>query len=187
HMRILASGSNLTISRTASMPPMSGITMSIVTRSGLSSLYLATACTPLSASPTTSKPACATMSPLIVRMTMASAKARTVCLTHPPAAALAPRRLPRLAHRPPPLHHPHQGPPHVYEPRHRPGRSGDSGGFEPRQDFANHRRLGGPGETPDAEQEQSDDAGVTHPMRRTQDTATGCVQQANPGPPLLPQ
>ncbi len=34
HMRILAFGSNFVISRTASMPPMSGITMSIVTRSG---------------------------------------------------------------------------------------------------------------------------------------------------------
>src|SRR5207244_2336137 len=55
------------------------------------------------------------------------------------------------------------------------------------RDFANHRLLGGPAETTDAEQEQSDDPGVTHPMRRTQDTATGCVQQANSGHPLLPQ
>ena len=45
------------ISRTASMPPMSGITMSIVTRSGRSCLYRSTACMPVSASPTTSKPA----------------------------------------------------------------------------------------------------------------------------------
>src|SRR5438309_152595 len=84
HIRILASGSNLVISRTASMPPMSGITMSIVTRSGLSCLYLSTACTPVSASPTTSKPAWARMSLIIVRMKMASSQTRTVWLTHPP-------------------------------------------------------------------------------------------------------
>src|SRR3989441_170346 len=84
HMRILASGSCFTISRTASMPPMSGITMSIVTRSGLSCLYLSTACTPVSASPTTSKPAWARMSLIIVRMKMASSQTRTVWLTHPP-------------------------------------------------------------------------------------------------------
>src|SRR3989449_1189158 len=83
-MRILASGSCFTISRTASMPPMSGITMSIVTRSGLSCLYLSTACTPVSASPTTSKPAWARMSLIIVRMKMASSQTRTVWLTHPP-------------------------------------------------------------------------------------------------------
>ncbi len=40
HIRILASGSVLQISRTASMPPMSGITMSMVTRSGLSCAVL---------------------------------------------------------------------------------------------------------------------------------------------------
>src|SRR5439155_1687011 len=57
HMRILASGSCLTISRTASIPAMSGITVSIVPRSGLSCLYLSTAWLPVSASPTTSNPA----------------------------------------------------------------------------------------------------------------------------------
>src|SRR6266550_156320 len=81
HIRILASGSCLTISRTASMPPMSGITMSMVTRSGLSWRYFSTACVPVSASPTTSNPACARMSVIIVRMKMASSQTRTVWLT----------------------------------------------------------------------------------------------------------
>src|SRR3954466_4054688 len=81
HIKILASGSCLTISRTASMPPMSGITMSIVTRSGLSWRYFSTACVPVSASPTTSNPACARMSVIIVRMKMASSQTRTVWLT----------------------------------------------------------------------------------------------------------
>src|SRR5436190_8555448 len=81
HIRILASGSCLTISRTASMPPMSGITISMVTRSGLSCRYFSTACVPVSASPTTSNPACARMSVIIVRMKMASSQTRTVWLT----------------------------------------------------------------------------------------------------------
>src|SRR5437762_4085720 len=81
HIRIFASGSCLTISRTASMPPMSGITMSIVTRSGLSCRYFSTACVPVSASPTTSNPACPRMSLIIVRMKMASSQTRTVWLT----------------------------------------------------------------------------------------------------------
>src|SRR5215510_12496368 len=81
HIRILASGSCFTISRTASIPPMSGITMSIVTRSGLSCRYFSTACVPVSASPTTSNPACARMSVIIVRMKMASSQTRTVWLT----------------------------------------------------------------------------------------------------------
>src|SRR5438045_1602438 len=63
------------------MPPMSGITMSIVTRSGLSCRYFSTACVPVSASPTTSKPACPRMSLIIVRMKMASSQTRTVWLT----------------------------------------------------------------------------------------------------------
>ena len=46
HISTFASGSNFVISRTASMPPMSGITMSIVTRSGRSCLYFSTACVP---------------------------------------------------------------------------------------------------------------------------------------------
>src|SRR5256886_11877631 len=81
HIRILASGSCFTISRTASIPPMSGITMSIVTRSGLSCRYFSTAWVPVSASPTTSNPACARMSVIIVRMKMASSQTRTVWLT----------------------------------------------------------------------------------------------------------
>src|SRR6266508_2532752 len=81
HIRILASGSCLTISRTASMPPMSGITMSIVTRSGFSWRYFSTAWLPVSASPTTSNPAWARISVIIVRMKMASSQTRTVWLT----------------------------------------------------------------------------------------------------------
>src|SRR5438045_247453 len=80
HMRIFACGSILQISRTASMPPMSGITMSIVTRSGLSWRYFSTACRPVSASPTISKPACERMSPTIVRMKIASSQTNTVWL-----------------------------------------------------------------------------------------------------------
>jgi hypothetical protein len=57
---------------------MSGITMSMVTRSGLSWRYLSTACTPDSASPTTSNPAWLRMSLIIVRMKMASSQTRTV-------------------------------------------------------------------------------------------------------------
>ena len=63
------------------MPPMSGMTMSIVTRSGFSWRYFSTACTPVSASPTTSKPAWVRMSLIIVRMKMASSHTRTVWLT----------------------------------------------------------------------------------------------------------
>src|SRR4029077_16925132 len=81
HIRILASGSCLTISRPASMPPRSGITMSIVRRSGLSCRYFSTAWVPVSASPTTSNPACPRMSLIIVRMKMASSQTRTVWLT----------------------------------------------------------------------------------------------------------
>src|SRR2546427_2810014 len=81
HIRIFASGSCLTISRTASIPPMSGITMSIVTRSGFSCRYFSTAWVPVSASPTTSNPACPRMSLIIVRMKMASSQTRTVWLT----------------------------------------------------------------------------------------------------------
>src|SRR6267154_791982 len=81
HIRILASGSCLTISRTASMPPMSGITMSIVTRSGLSWRYFSTACVPVFASRTISNPAWARMSVIIVRMKMASSQTRTVWVT----------------------------------------------------------------------------------------------------------
>src|SRR5206468_11531222 len=57
------------------------ITMSIVTRSGLSCRYFSTAWVPVSASPTTSNPACARMSVIIVRMKMASSQTRTVWLT----------------------------------------------------------------------------------------------------------
>ena len=56
---------------------MSGITMSIVTRSGLSCRYFSTAWAPDSASPTISKPACVRMSLIIVRMKMASSQTST--------------------------------------------------------------------------------------------------------------
>jgi hypothetical protein len=80
-MSTRAIGSSLVISRTASMPPMSGMTMSIVTRSGRSSLYISTACDPVSASPTTSNPACWRMSPSMVRMKIASSQISTLWLT----------------------------------------------------------------------------------------------------------
>ena len=63
---------------------MSGMTMSMVTRSGRSCLYFSTACSPVSASPTISKPACCRMSPTIVRMKMASSQIRTEWLTITP-------------------------------------------------------------------------------------------------------
>src|SRR5690242_798256 len=63
------------------MPPISGMTMSMVTRSGLSCRYFSTAWVPVSASPTTSNPAWARMSVIIVRMKMASSQTRTVWLT----------------------------------------------------------------------------------------------------------
>ena len=78
HMRTFAPGSSLTISRTASIPPMSGMTMSMVTRSGLRARYFSTACSPVSASPTIWKPACVRMSPIMVRMKIASSQINTV-------------------------------------------------------------------------------------------------------------
>src|SRR6185437_244313 len=66
------------------MPPMSGMTMSIVTRSGRSCWYFSTACAPVSASPTISNPACPRMSPTMVRMKIASSQMRTVWLKKPP-------------------------------------------------------------------------------------------------------
>src|SRR5689334_2523339 len=80
-MRIRAAGSIWVICFTASMPPISGMMISIVTRSGLSCLYFSTACLPFSASPTTVKPACDRMSLTIVRMNTASSQTSTVLLT----------------------------------------------------------------------------------------------------------
>src|SRR6476646_1513115 len=79
-----AAGSICVICFTASMPPISGMMMSIVTRSGLSCWYFSTACLPFSASPTTVKPACDKMSLTIVRMKTASSHTSTVLLTLPP-------------------------------------------------------------------------------------------------------
>src|ERR1700741_5101798 len=84
-MRIRAAGSSCVICFTASMPPISGMMMSIVTRSGFSCWYFSTACLPFSASPTTVKPACDRMSLTIVRMNTASSHTSTVLLlTLPP-------------------------------------------------------------------------------------------------------
>src|SRR5436309_1990159 len=69
------------MARTASIPPMSGITMSIVTRSGLSWRYRSTAWEPVSASPMTSYPAWVRMSVIIVRMKIASSQTSTVWAT----------------------------------------------------------------------------------------------------------
>src|SRR6266550_6544006 len=80
-MMILALGSSPQIARAASIPLISGITMSMVTRSGLSCLYFSTACVPVSASPTISNPALRRMSVIIVRMKIASSQTRTVWLT----------------------------------------------------------------------------------------------------------
>src|SRR5438876_4352971 len=248
-MRILASGSCLTISRTASMPPMSGMTMSMVTRSGLSCRYFSTAWVPVSASPTISKPAWARMSEIIVRMKMASSQTRTVWLTHPPRKTewglaarryRGPRRVDRrdvrrpapgsdrcraapagvpapptrgeevhhlvhreaedlvaaahlehhpgpgacivgrlgLAQRPPSLDDRDQRPPHVDQARHHGRRPGNPRGHEPGQDLTHPLRLGRTDEGAYPKQQQSDDSGVTHPKRRSQDTARGCVEQA---------
>src|SRR4051812_16090722 len=83
-MRIRAAGSACVICFTASMPPISGMMMSIVTRSGFSCWYFSTACFPFSASPTTVNPACDRMSLTIVRMKTASSQTSTVLLTLPP-------------------------------------------------------------------------------------------------------
>ena len=57
---------------------MSGMTMSMVTRSGLRTRYFSTAWSPDSASPTTSNPAWLRMSLIMVRMKMASSQTSTV-------------------------------------------------------------------------------------------------------------
>src|SRR6266550_7234987 len=84
HMRMRAAGSICVICLTASIPPISGMMMSIVTRSGFSCWYFSTACLPFSASPTTVNPAWERMSLTIVRMNTASSQTSTVLLTLPP-------------------------------------------------------------------------------------------------------
>src|SRR6202049_3115916 len=84
HMRIRAAGSICVICFTASMPPISGMMISIVTRSGFSCWYFSTACFPFSASPTTVNPAWERISLTIVRMNTASSQTSTVLLTLPP-------------------------------------------------------------------------------------------------------
>ena len=77
HMTTTARGSALMISRVASMPLLNGMTMSMVVRSGLSSLYFSTASRPLAASPTTSNPDPEKMSLIMLRMKIASSTIRT--------------------------------------------------------------------------------------------------------------
>src|SRR5665647_2119099 len=77
HISTLAPGSILMMLRTASIPSISGITMSMVTRSGWSSAYFFTASTPFSASPTISKPSLERMSLIIILMNRASSTIRT--------------------------------------------------------------------------------------------------------------
>src|SRR5205807_2483212 len=84
-----------------------------------------------------------------------------------------------LPQRPPPFHHGDEGTPHVDDPRDHGRRSGNPGRLEPRHDLADSLRLGGAHEAAHPEQQQSDDSRVTHPKRRSQDTARGCVEQAN--------
>src|SRR3954468_7870990 len=97
-MRIRAAGSACVICFTASMPPISGMMMSIVTRSGFSCWYFSTACFPFSASPTTVKPACDKMSLTIVRMKTASSQTSTVLLTLPPLAYYLVNHSPYIEH-----------------------------------------------------------------------------------------
>src|SRR6266702_233989 len=92
-----------------------------------------------------------------------------------------------LAQGPPALHYRQQRPPHVHQPRHDGRRPGDARRIEARQNLAYPLRLGGADEAAYPEHEQSDDPGVTHPMRRSQDTARGCVEQANSDRRPLPQ
>src|SRR5215472_10751435 len=77
HMMTTACSSCLMISRVASIPLLKGITMSMVVRSGRSSLCFSTASTPLDASPTTSNPPEAKMSLIMFRMKIASSTTRT--------------------------------------------------------------------------------------------------------------
>jgi len=77
HITMTALASALMISRVASMPLLNGITMSIVVRSGFSSLYFSTASRPLAASPTTWKPDPEKMSLIMFRMKIASSTIRT--------------------------------------------------------------------------------------------------------------
>src|SRR3989454_11186503 len=67
------------------------------------------------------------------------------------------------------------------------GGAGNPGRAQPGQDLANPLRLGRAEELAHPKNEQSDDPGVTHPKRRSQDTARGCVEQANSDRPPLPR
>ena len=77
HITMTARASCLMISRVASMPLLNGITMSIVVRSGFSSLYFSTASSPFAASPATSNPEPEKMSLIMFRMKIASSTIRT--------------------------------------------------------------------------------------------------------------
>src|ERR1700730_3031880 len=94
HMMIRAFGSPATICLTAVMPSISGITMSIVTRSGLRARYFSTASTPFCASPTTSEPFLLRIPLIIMRMTTASSTMRT---RFPDTAACTPSGQPAVS------------------------------------------------------------------------------------------
>src|SRR5579859_1570500 len=80
-MMILASGSSARISFTASMPFISGITISIVTRSGLVFRYISTASLPVEASPARTKLSFRTMFFRRVRMKVESSTNKTLVAT----------------------------------------------------------------------------------------------------------
>ena len=71
------------------MPFFSGITMSMVVRSGPSARYFSTASLPLPASPTTSKPLSTKMLRSIVRMKRASSTISTLAVIVAPALLAA--------------------------------------------------------------------------------------------------
>src|SRR5690606_15621579 len=80
HMIIFALGSIALISFNAAIPSFSGIVISIVTKSGFSSLYFSTACTPSTASPTTSKPFFTNISLIIILINAASSTTKILLL-----------------------------------------------------------------------------------------------------------
>ncbi|EMI13396.1 hypothetical protein C883_3411 [Bacillus stratosphericus LAMA 585] len=78
HIMIFAEASICLISFNAVIPSISGIVISIVTRSGDVSLYFSTACAPFSASPTTSNPFFTRISLIIILMNAASSTINTL-------------------------------------------------------------------------------------------------------------
>src|SRR5579872_5313490 len=90
HMITLALASSFLISRTALMPSISGIVMSIVTRSGFNARYISTDSRPLVASPATSYPLLVRIFFSVTRMNNASSVIRTRLATSiPPPRCLS--------------------------------------------------------------------------------------------------